>query len=222
MRPGEPRLARARLAGPLLQLPVVLAVAWAAFSFGLEPGLLALAVAVAVWPPQVPWRPVAARAVLLGYLPFAVAWLLFVVLWLRTTHACGWTIPPQAVLEQMAREGLAMPGLPLVVVGIVAIAPVFEEIVFRGYVFTALDQVLPRWATQLGTAVAFGAMHGAGYSVPIGVLALFFGWLRARSGSLLPSILAHAVHNGLTVAVTLSWPGHLEYLYPDYLLATPR
>lgn len=213
---------QARLATPLLQLPVVLGIAWIAFSFGLESGLLALAVAVAVWPPQVPWRPVAARSVLLGYVPFAAAWLLFVVLWLRTTHACGWTIAPQPILEQIAKQGSAMPGLVLVVVGIVLIAPVFEEIVFRGYVFTALDQVLPRWATQLGTAAAFGALHGPGYSVPIGVLALFFGWLRARSGSLLPSILAHAVHNGVTVAVTLSWPGHLEYLYPDYLLSTVR
>ena len=42
-----------------------------------------------------------------------------------------------------------------------------------------------------GTRVLTGAVLGA----------LFFGWLRARHGSLLPSILAHGLHNALVAAV---------------------
>ncbi|NJR42338.1 MAG: CPBP family intramembrane metalloprotease, partial [Akkermansiaceae bacterium] len=34
---------------------------------------------------------------------------------------------------------------------------------------------------------------------PIGVLSLLFGYLRQRHGSLWPSVLAHALHNALTL-----------------------
>ncbi len=217
MPPDPTSVAAAPVGGdraPIVQLPVVLAASWLGFAFGLEGGVLAVVACAALWPPRVPWRPVAARRVLLGYVPFAVAWLVFVVAYLRIAHACGFVIPPQPMLETMAKQGTAMPGFVLAVFGIVAIAPVVEEVLFRGYLFTALDVVLPRWATQVATAAVFGLLHGPGYALPIGVLSLYFGWQRAKNGSLLPSILAHAVHNGLTVAVTVLWPGHLELLYP--------
>ncbi len=98
---------------------------------------------------------------------------------------------------------------------IVVLAPVFEEIVFRGYVFGALRTLMPPVATQLLTAVLFGLAHGWQYAFPIGVLALLFGWLRARYDALLPAIVAHAVHNGLTVGVTLAWPETLTWMYPS-------
>ena len=107
-----------------------------------------------------------------------------------------------------------MPQWGLVVLAVVLLAPFFEELLFRGYLFTALLTVLPMWAVQLVTATAFGLVHGLDYALPIAVLALLFGWLRARYQALLPSMFAHAVHNGITVVVTLSWPQHLDLLYP--------
>ncbi len=198
----------------IVQLPFVLAACCLGFVFGLEGGVLAVVACAAIWPPRVPWRPLAARRGLLGYVPFALVWLVFVVVYLRIANACGFVIPPQPTLETMATQGTAMPGFVLAVFGIVVVAPVVEEVLFRGYLFTALDLVLPRWATQIATATVFGLLHGPAYALPIGVLSLYFGWQRAKNGSLLPSILAHAVHNGLTVAVTVLWPGHLEHLYP--------
>lgn len=198
----------------VVQLPCAIAAWMSGAAFGLEAGIAALTVFALAWPPRAPWRPLAAKRVLAAYLPFAVAWLMFVALYLRVTHACGWTVPPQPDLARLAHDGLATPGLVSRLVGIVVIAPVLEEVLFRGYLFTALDVVAPRPVVHVATAVAFGAVHGAGYALPIGVLALFFGWLRARHGSLLPSILAHAGHNALTVGVTMAWPGHLELLYP--------
>jgi membrane protease YdiL (CAAX protease family) len=177
-------------------------------------GLFLLAILAAAWPPAVPWRPVAALRVLLVYVPFAVLWLAFVALYLQVAHGLGYTVPVQEKLAEIAAKGTSTPDLPVLCLGIVIVAPLAEEILFRGYLFTALLRVLPSWATQLATAIVFGLVHGLYYALPIGVLALLFGWLRARHAALLPSVLAHMVHNGLTVVITLSWPQHLELLYP--------
>lgn len=204
---------RARLAEPLLQLPFAIA-AVALLQAHFSAGLAALAVLAAVWPPAVPWRPLAVCCVLLRYLPFAAAWLAFVIAYLRLAHALGHPVAPQEMLRSLAEQGTALPGFWLRVTSIVVVAPFCEELLFRGYLFTALATLLPIWATQLVTAAAFGLVHGLDYALPIGVLALLFGWLRQRYGALLPSMFAHAVHNGITVVVTLSWPGHLDLLYP--------
>jgi membrane protease YdiL (CAAX protease family) len=208
---GEPRAAWRR---PVLQCAVVAALGVLGCCVDLRAGLLAIAVMAAAWPPAVPWSPLPARSVLRSYLPFAIVWLVFLVVYLRAMHALGWTVSPQPTLQDMAQHGLQTPDFVLLCLAIVVVAPLAEEIVFRGYLFTALRTLLPAPATQLLTAAAFGAVHGAHYALPIGVLALLFGWLRARHGSLLPSMLAHAVHNGVTVVVTVGWPGHLDLLYP--------
>jgi membrane protease YdiL (CAAX protease family) len=48
------------------------------------------------------------------------------------------------------------------------------------------------------TAILFGAVH-AQYSwlgiLAVGVRALFYGWLRWRSDSIIPSMLSHATNN---------------------------
>jgi membrane protease YdiL (CAAX protease family) len=185
--------------------------------FGAPGYTLAVALAPAcvhVLPAGAPWLPLAARATLLRYAGFAVAWLLFVAVYLRACHWAGATVLPQETLREMAVQGAAMPGFWLYVAGIVIAAPVLEELLFRGYLLGIALRLLPAVPAQLLVAAAFGAIHGAPYALPIGVLGLFFGWLRARHGSLLPSMLAHAVHNGLTVLVTVLWPGHLDLLYP--------
>lgn len=165
------------------------------------------------WPP-VRWRPVAAMGVVRAYVPFALGWLAFVIVYLQLVAALGAPVPPQPQLEQLAARGTAMPGFWLVLFGIVVVAPLAEEVLFRGYLLGALLHLLPPTAAQLVTAAAFGAVHGAAYMLPVGLLGLLFGWLRTRYGSLWPCVSAHALHNACTVALALAWPGHLELLYP--------
>ena len=78
--------------------------------------------------------------------------------------------------------------------------PIFEELGFRGVIFSQLGRSLDARETILISAVAFGILH---LSIPTLIthipLGLYFGWLRHRSGSLYPSIFAHALHNGLVV-----------------------
>ncbi len=83
-----------------------------------------------------------------------------------------------------------------------AVAPaLFEELGFRGVIFSLLRRSLDPRETILLSAIAFGLLH---LSVPMLLthvpLGLYLGWLRHRSGSLYPSMLAHFLHNGLVVA----------------------
>ncbi len=201
-------------AGPWLQLLAVLGGTVAVAGYDIRLASAALVGFVAVWPPAVAWRPVATLAVLRAYVPFALLWFLLVAGYLRGMHAIGHAVQPQPMLQELAADGLAAPGAWRTLLGIVVLAPLAEEILFRGYLFTALVTTLPKWFAHTATAVLFGLAHGLDYAPPITVLALLFGWLRARHAALLPSVLAHAVHNGLTVLLVVLWPGILEAVYP--------
>ena len=209
---SEPR--QARLAEPLLQAPFALGAAVVVYAWDQGAGLAALAVMTVVWPPAVGWRPMRPAGVAAVYVPFAFVWLALTICYLQAMHTFGVAIAPQPMLEQLAQQGLDMPSAGLVIASIVVLWPVVEEVLFRGYLWTAFDRVLPRVWTHVVSSALFGLMHGLEYALPIAVLALVFSWLRARHQSLLAPILAHALHNGLTVALTLLWPGHLDLLYP--------
>lgn len=80
---------------------------------------------------------------------------------------------------------------------------IFEELGFRGVIFGLLRRSLDAWETILLSGAAFGILHLSVPSlfthVPLG---LYLGWLRHRSGSLYPSVVAHFLHNALVVAGT--------------------
>ncbi|MBL8734698.1 MAG: CPBP family intramembrane metalloprotease [Planctomycetes bacterium] len=200
---------------PLLQLVLVFVAVVAAMAVNYRAAVLAVVVAGVCWPPAAPWLPLRPGFVLGRYLPFAVAWLAATIGYLHLAHACGHSIRPQPQLVELGQHGAAHPQFWTLVFGIVVVAPVCEELFFRGYLFTAVRGVASSRVAQLLTAAAFGLVHGVDYALPIAGLGLCFGWLRERTGALLPSMLAHAVHNGLTLALTVCWPTHLQWMYPQ-------
>jgi membrane protease YdiL (CAAX protease family) len=89
----------------------------------------------------------------------------------------------------------------------IAVAPVGEEIVFRGGVFSAFaGRCGPLWAGMLTTAL-FMLVHAPEKILyppsflDIGLMAAAAAWLRLRYGSIRPGILLHALYNvGVMVA----------------------
>lgn len=83
-------------------------------------------------------------------------------------------------------------------VTLVILAPVAEEILFRGYLLGALKLYLRSWQVVLITALIFAFMHG---SLNVGVdtfaLGIILAVLRLSSGSLWASILLHMMKNSL-------------------------
>jgi membrane protease YdiL (CAAX protease family) len=85
------------------------------------------------------------------------------------------------------------------VIEYVVLAPLFEEIAFRGLLFATLRRRLGPTSSALLSAAVFGAAHGYGLLGFISVLwsGLLWAWAYEKTGSLLPGILAHAINNFL-------------------------
>lgn len=81
----------------------------------------------------------------------------------------------------------------------VVLAPVTEEVIFRGLIFSRLERAMPGWLAAVLSALAFGLCHGQPVWMAYAfVLGLVFAFLRLRTGSILPSMLAHFIFNGIS------------------------
>jgi len=79
----------------------------------------------------------------------------------------------------------------------VVVAPFFEEIIFRGLLFTTLRRRFDWFPSALISAGIFGLAHGYGI---LGFLTVFFSgivwaWMVEKTRSLVPSMIAHAADN---------------------------
>ncbi len=84
----------------------------------------------------------------------------------------------------------------------VLLAPVCEEVVFRGWLLSALRARLrDAWAVALA-GLLFACMHlDPVRFAALWALGTLFAWLALRAGSVWPAVLAHAVNNGLGLAL---------------------
>jgi len=88
---------------------------------------------------------------------------------------------------------------------ICTLVPISEEIMFRGLGYSLLAP-FGRWPAILGIGLLFGLSHGLVLLLPVIV---FFGcllaWVRARTDSVFPGMVAHGVFNliALIAAVTI-------------------
>jgi uncharacterized protein len=79
-------------------------------------------------------------------------------------------------------------------------APVVEELTFRGVGFALLEPY-GKWTAILATGVLFGVWHGLIVALPVlAAFGLVLGWLRWATGSVYPSIVLHAIFNGIAIA----------------------
>lgn len=145
-----------------------------------------------------------ARGVL-GWLATLPLYLAVVFVWGRLGDALG--IPPanHPSIGLLERGGL--PVAAAILVQAALLAPLAEELLFRGLVLPAFARALGPGLAVLCSALLFGAIHpGFGSLLPIGLLGALFAGLAVTSParSLLGSFVAHALHNGTTLAVVLA------------------
>lgn len=87
---------------------------------------------------------------------------------------------------------------------VAAAAPLLEEWLCRGVLWQALLPFSTARARIPAAAALFGLLHCLGGLLGFPhrfVSGLAYGWLRERSGSLLPPIVAHATHNLLVLLI---------------------
>ncbi|HEY0840017.1 MAG TPA: CPBP family intramembrane glutamic endopeptidase, partial [Vulgatibacter sp.] len=93
----------------------------------------------------------------------------------------------------------------LLAFGVTILAPIGEELLFRGYLMRVLGARYGAIGAVFATAALFALVH----LNPASVIALFalgvvFGFLRIWSGSIFPSMLAHAIQNGASTVLLFS------------------
>jgi uncharacterized protein len=113
----------------------------------------------------------------------------------------------QQVLQDIGAE---KDTLVLVAQGILVIglAPISEELFFRGFLFGGLRAKLSFWPAALISGLFFGSIHLLGGSweiiVPLAAFGVLLAWLYERTGSLGPPILMHALQNAIAFTITIS------------------
>lgn len=88
--------------------------------------------------------------------------------------------------------------LILAFITLVVIAPVAEEVLFRGYLLSQLRKYVPVWVAVLVTSILFGLIHGAwNLAIDTFALSIVLCLLRLTTGSLWASMLLHMIKNGI-------------------------
>ena len=87
---------------------------------------------------------------------------------------------------------------------VIAVAPaIVEELAFRGLLQGRVTALMDRRGGILTVAAFFALAHGISLATPLHIgLGGYLGFLRDRSGSLLPGMLLHLSYNGTIVLVS--------------------
>ncbi len=86
---------------------------------------------------------------------------------------------------------------PIAIITTVLAAPISEEIVFRGLLYTRLKRCMPMLGAMILTSFIFGIMHGTAiiWVMYAGILGFVLSWVYEKCGSLLAPILMHMGFN---------------------------
>ncbi len=129
--------------------------------------------------------------------------LLFGMKIVATLVASG--IAPANPREEMAPfiELVRTPSGWLMFLVVVVLAGATEELLFRGVLSRTLEATrLGFWGGAAVSSAAFASLHmqyGIGGQFVIFAIGMTLSWIRARSGSLWPAILCHAINNAVAL-----------------------
>ena len=130
--------------------------------------------------------------------------------------------PPSGENAKMTVQlfGPALQAFPILVPLVVGVlAGVFEELLYRGAIQTAIGRRGKPLVAILVTALLFAAAHLDLHGMPIRfALGCLLGYLAWRTGSLIPAILTHFLYDTATLGL-MAW--EVRHRGPDALSAAP-
>ncbi len=142
----------------------------------------------------------------LAYLSLGVAAVLGVGLVLSPWMKGGQ--PPQRELMEMLGASRSLGMTCLLFLTVAGLAPLFEEVLFRGLLLPWLAARVGRGWALAGTALLFGLIHLTPAGLPtLSTLGLVLGWAQLRTGNLRVPVLVHCAWNASVFLVARSWLG---------------
>lgn len=182
---ASPFILAQMIAGQLLSL----AILWAAAGWKGSRG-----VTLRLLPPQTGWLEAVGYGALLIVLIGPIELLLYRLAGVELFTDGRWLL-----------EGLRSPYWWAVILAAVVLAPLWEEVAFRGFLLSALAKSrLGFWPAAVLSAGLWTALH-LSYSWP-GLASVFLaglgmGWIMLRTGSMRAVVVAHAVINAFSLTV---------------------
>jgi len=144
-----------------------------------------------------PWRAVPAAALLAVALHPAVTVLQSLVVQLYPYS--------DRSAPALAKIQAAIDGAPLwQVILVIAVTPaICEELAFRGFILSGFRHLGHKWRAIIYSALFFGLTHMIlQQSLIVCLVGTVVGYLAVQSGSLLPGMIFHLIHNTLAVSVS--------------------
>src|SRR5437588_599041 len=141
----------------------------------------------------------AVRHVLLA----GVAFIVVLVIWSGAVHS-----GKEKLLETLGTHRSTVL-LVLSAVLTCVLAPICEEFLFRGFIFTALRSWRGPWLAALITGLVFGGVHAGSAPapdlVPLAALGFLLCLVYRYTGSLYPCIALHSLNNSIAFASIEEW-----------------
>ena len=180
----------------LLAIGVVLFVAHKHFARGLK--------GFGLNPRTIPRDAGAAFVNLLGVSPVFLTAFVLTLFFIRFFIDPNFEMPKHQGIELLDQYPELLARISMIVLAVL-IAPVFEEMLFRGFIQTIVFSYLRRpWISISATSVLFAMVHFDKAHWPaLFVLSMCMGYAYEKSGSLFRSIFIHAMFNGTSVLAAL-------------------
>jgi membrane protease YdiL (CAAX protease family) len=179
------------LIGNYLYVPIALALIYVVFNSslkGIRPSIKAIVgIARGLRLNDIP-------VALLAYVTYyAIAICVFIVISL---------LLPEGSLSQAQELGINDPSIlleyVLAFIMFVVLAPIVEEILFRGYLYGTLRSGFSILASALVTSILFGLAHGQiNVAIDTFILSMVLCYLRERTGAIWAGMLVHALKNAV-------------------------
>lgn len=89
----------------------------------------------------------------------------------------------------------------------VVFGPIFEELLFRGLLFATLRTKFDFGPAAILSAIMFSLIHGYGIAgfLSVAWTGVLWAWAYEKTGSLLPGVIAHGIHNFLWSSVLIAF-----------------
>lgn len=111
---------------------------------------------------------------------------------------------PQAWIDAYMANSAPLDGSLMSWLTAVVMAPVLEEIVFRGLVYTRLKKGMPTIVAAIVASLAFGLCHGTAiWIIYATALGLIMTWIFERYQSLAANIVFHLVFNATGLVINM-------------------
>jgi membrane protease YdiL (CAAX protease family) len=140
-----------------------------------------------------------------GYVAFIPAYFLLLLASLLVCQMLGIKPVAHELVEIFSSEKSPYMIAYLVVLA-VGLAPVYEEIVFRGFIYGVLRKYAGVPGAMALSALFFAAIHfNAAQFIPVCGLGMMLAYLYEKTGTLVAPVAFHAINNGISVCITLLW-----------------